>query len=558
MADPKKNPIIEASHIPLQGQTILPGFENQEPDAEAIDKAAREISFKMDYIRDPDDALAYWRAPADFQRADFNRRFDLLVKKAAEMTGADPEQIRDKDRRTPEQQQLLTELGGKEMLARQDLFFDSLYADALSVLFAQIMPEPGVIIDDSFENDVIREQAVIYFFAIHGNINPLEPGELNQDQQAELISIYQSLYQFYKQRAAEIGEDNIQYGETLSAFIRQENPVKSTAEAILASVPLLQSINPTSHTMPNNPLMNALQQKGIIEHPDGAQGWDIPVSNAKGRRKEITAYTMATYDPGETGIAITNANLTEYERQVSDAAISLWIEATKEKMPPVFTPDMIYRAMPGGGEKASAQQKGAITRTIEKFRRLHITLDATEEMRKRGLIGPTATYKLDAFYLNVTRAEYRAKNGGQILSAYKIESEPLVLTYSNMTNQLLTVPAKYLAIEKVKSHPKTGEPTTSGELVTMTAERQAMAGYMLRRIAVMKHDKRNKVQTQSNVILFDTLFREAGTVTDNRKQTMNNRNFCFEVLDFWKISGFIKDYKTQLKGRSITGVAIEI
>ena len=546
-----KDPIIEIPEQPIEGQTILPGFEAPIPDAEAIDKAARTISFEMDFIRSPEDTLAAWGAPSDFFSGYLQNRFEYLVQKTAEALDADPEEIRDRHRRTIQQQAKLTEIAGQEQLQRLETFLQSRYSDALTALFDVHIPEPGVIFSEGFEEDVIKEQAVIYFFAIHRGIKPYEAGTLTPEQHAEIAEIYKKLDLFYKQKAIEQG-DNIKYGDTLSEFIRQENPVKSIADLILKQIPLLQSISPTAHTMPNNPLMNALQQQPAIN----AGPFDLTVANAKGRRKEITAFAIATYDPGETGIAITNANLTEYERQVSDATVSLWIEASKEKLPPVFTPDMIYRAMPGGGEKASPQQRGAITRTIEKFRRLHITLDATEEMRKRGVIGPTAKYTLDNFYLNVTRAEYRAKNGGQVVSAYRIESEPLILTYSKMTNQLLTVPAKYLAIEKMKEHLGTKKLTPSGELVTMTAERQAMTGYMLRRIAVMKHDRRNKNPTQSNVILFDTLFREAGTATEDRKQTMYNRKFCFEVLQFWTASGYIKGYETQSKGRSITGVKI--
>jgi hypothetical protein len=213
---------------------------------------------------------------------------------------------------------------------------------------------------------------------------------------------------------------------------------------------------------------------------------------------------------------------------------------------------MIYRSMPGGSDKASPQQKGAITKAIEKFRRLHITVDATEEMRKRGIIPGNATYKIDNFYLSATHAEYKVKNGGQTVNAYRLDAEPIILTYCRLTSQLLTVPAKYIEIQKVK------KGRASGELVTMTADRQAMTGYMLRRIAVMKHDKRNKVQQQSNVILFDTLFAETGTKTDNRKQTMINRNFCFYVLDYWKATGFIAGYQQQQKGRTVTGIIISL
>lgn len=342
----------------------------------------------------------------------------------------------------------------------------------------------------------------------------------------------------------------IQRAKELKAEYDSDSELEKEFEKLEKSIPLLQSIIPQNHTMPNNALMNTLEQKPAIN--EGA--FDMVVANERGRRKEITAYTVIDYDPGETGITITDARLTEYERQVSDAVVSLWEEAKKQNLPPVFTTDMIYRSMPGGGDKASPAQKGAITRTLEKFRRLHITVDATEEMQRRGIKGkdgkPIKSLTFDNFYLTATHAEYKVSKGGQTVNAYRIESEPIILTYSKLTSQLLTVPAKYIEIKKVKS----GNVTT--ELVTMTEKRQAMTGYMLRRISIMKRDAKNKSKHQSHTILFDTLFREAGTTTTDRKQTGLNRNFCFDVLDYWKATGFIKDYQKQTKGRSITGIEI--
>ena len=72
----------------------------------------------------------------------------------------------------------------------------------------------------------------------------------------------------------------------------------------------------------------------------------------------------------------------------------------------------------------------------------------------------------------------------------------------------------------------------------------------------MKHDRKNKHPHQSNAILFDTLFTETGQQTDNREINRRNREFCFDVLDYWKATGYIKDYTRQQKGRSITGIEI--
>lgn len=538
-------------------QMALPGIESEPPAAETIKKRLPVVQFRMDFLRDPEDALAKWGQMENGNYELWLRgHYGYLLAIVAQATGADPAKIADKESRTPEQQRLLLEAAAKQQIARIDAFFESAYMDAINTL----EPLQGVYKDPDeidFYTDTgrfnpdsefigVKEQAVLYFFAAHDELKPTEQQSLTAEQREELRGIYTRLDAFYMECTGD-GSYDSESDAILFAFIERENPTPETAESIAAKLSLVQSIRPTAHTMPNNTLMNTLQQKPAIN----AGAFDMVVANGKGRRKEITAYTMIEFDPGETSVQITDAHLSEYERQVSDAVVSLWIETVNEKLPPIFTPDMIFRAMPGGSDKASPQQKGAITKTIEKFRRLHITVDATEEMRKRGVIGSNATFKLDNFYLSATHAEYKVKNGGQTVNAYKIDTEPIILTYCTMTKQLLTVPAKHLAIETVK------EGRASGELVTMTAERQAMTGYMLRRIAVMKHDRKNKVHTQSNVILFDTLFTETGTKTANRKQTMINRNFCFDVLDYWKVSGFIKGYSKQEKRRSITGIVIE-
>ena len=352
---------------------------------------------------------------------------------------------------------------------------------------------------------------------------------------------------------------------------RKEESSLTPAE-LLDTMRTVQGISPTAHVMPNNALMNALTQKPAIN----AGAFDLVVANEQARRKEITNYTIVSYDPGDSGITITDPKLSEHERQVSDAVISLWAEAKRKNMPPVFTVDMIYQSMPGGGDRPQPAQRAAITRTVEKLRRLHIEMDATEEMRRRGKIDADKTFTVDSYYLNVTRAEYKARNSRQTVTAYKVEGEPIMLTYSQMTGQLLTVQAKHLAIRKIKAG------IVSPEVIPATAGRQAMTGYMLRRIAIMRHDeeaardalrqydKRRKKETsleakplaafrkQSRVILFDTVFAEAGTMSDNRAQMKDNRDYCFSVLEYWQAAGLIKGYAEQRKGKKITGFSVTV
>lgn len=389
------------------------------------------------------------------------------------------------------------------------------------------------------------------------NIDALVPGlaDLTRENPVMAAKLLSNVFNsFVKSLKESINSDDflddvdpktgVSYKELLEKYLEK---ALSNGGKDFANLQTMCSIVPRSHTMPNNALMNILQSKPAIN--TGA--FDLVVANPRGRCKEITAYTMVTYtDEQESGVSITDAKLSEYERQVSDALVSLWIEATKENLPPIFTTDTIFRAMPGGGDKPSAGQKSAITRTIERLRRIHITVDATDEMRKRGVIKDGEVMRFDDYYLSATRAEYRVKNGGQVVQAYKINAEPIVLSYCRLTNQLLTVPAKYLSVQKVK------RGKTSGELVAMTPDRQAMTGYLLRRIAVMKRDKKNKKSIQSNTILFDTVFEDVGLRAQSRDKAFDNRKFCYEVLDYEIAVGYIKGYQEQRDGRKIIGVQI--
>ena len=115
----------------------------------------------------------------------------------------------------------------------------------------------------------------------------------------------------------------------------------------------------------------------------------------------------------------------------------------------------------------------------------------------------------------------------------------------------ITIPAKYIAIKKIK------RGIISNEIIAMNPDRQAMSGYLIRQIGWMKHDLNNKVASpRSNIILFDTLFRETDTYTESRTQASRNRDFIYSVLDYEIAAGYIISYEKQLKGRSIAGVKI--
>ena len=337
-----------------------------------------------------------------------------------------------------------------------------------------------------------------------------------------------------------------------------EEPAPTINEIVevAAALPMLQAIAPERHMMPNNALMNALQEG--VKHSDGSKPapiinageFDLTVSKGKGRRKDITAYTMIQYDNPESGVPAVPFKLTEYERQISDAVISISEKAKADNLPCIFTTDMIYRAMPGGGEKASPQQKGAITKAINKYRALLVYIDVTEEARRRGIIGESETLIYNDNYFHIEAVQ--VSNGKQTIDAFHLIKKPVILEYAQLTKQILTVPVKYIEIKKIK------KGAISTELLPMSADRQAITGYLLRQIAWIKYDRNNKVSTpRSDTIRFDTVFNDAGINTTSRTTLNRQRDFIFSVLDYEKAAGYISDYEKLTKGKSIYGVKIK-
>ena len=345
---------------------------------------------------------------------------------------------------------------------------------------------------------------------------------------------------------AEIGED----------LAEEQAPTINEIVEVAAAYPMLQAILLDRHTMPNNALMNALQEGA--KHSDGSEpapiinagAFDLTVSKGKCRRKEITAYTMIQYDDPESGVPAMPFKLTEYERQVSDALLSIHIKAKADNLPTLFTTDMLYRAMPGGGTKASPQQKGAITKAINKLRTLLVYVDATEEMRRRGIIDDSLTMIFNENYFYIKAVQ--VSNGKQVIDAFLLFEEPVILKYAQLTRQILTVPAKYIDIKKVK------KGTISNEVITMNADRQAITGYLLRQIAWIKYDRNHKASNpRSDTIRFDTVFTDAGIDATNKQTAKRQRDFIFSVLDYEKAAGYISDYEKLKKGQSIYGVKIK-
>lgn len=309
--------------------------------------------------------------------------------------------------------------------------------------------------------------------------------------------------------------------------------------------PQLDSKLPKRYLMPNTALANILPGKadrktGELIPAVNVGAFDLPVMKS-GKPGEVTAYTLITLDPGN-GVTLTGRPFTNYDRCVMNSTISLW-EAGND----TITPEMVCRTMANKTESEyiSPQQIAAVTKSIEKMRYIHVYCDLSEEMQKRKITddsGKPVKFVVDDFLLVVKGVTVTA--GGKTKKAYKLTQEPILLTHAKINRQLVSVNTKMLDVRRIDSRGNVCET------IANTENRQQIKEYLLRRIEVMKHDRKNKVQHQSTDILFDSLYRDSSVDTSQNLYLKKAREYAFQVLDYWKAIDYIKGYTVNAQGRT--------
>lgn len=565
-------------------QPELPGDE----ELTKLQISTFDLVRQFEFLRSPEECIKKWRPMFRPDALETLQRsiMETAVNEAAKKTGAAPADLADPKKRTKEQQRAIDEALQALEQERTDGYNNSQYLKAIIVINSL-----GLDIDD----DTVKYLAALYFVQSGGQPGSPEPLPEKANEKLEVIAreyikqlkkakkdaekngypatetfmfvrafsaMIDSLYKRdQKAKAATwlqaeaketvTGEasaegatffDKVDATETVTGAAAAQQPQQ------LELFPLISPITAKWHIMTNSLVMNDLESGKTPRILPGHNEYDLHVF---GEKSELTTYIAITYEPDpESGITIKGPErLTAYERAVFNAVVSLWVAAQKAGYDrPTITPEMIYKAMPGGSERIPAGQRGAIGKVINKLRQMRIYIDATDEMHKRGVTKPNEAFRMDAACLMITHVQRRVRNG-QTVHAYRIEAEPIIYTYSKAVKQLLSIPAKCLDIRQLRDGKITEKP------VRMSGDRQAIADYLLRRIARMK-EAQNKKQNESRYILFSELFKVVSAETLNRFQEKDYRDFCFDVLEYQTAAGYIKGYKPIKEGRKIAKVEI--
>jgi|GEM_PF-6701579 len=294
---------------------------------------------------------------------------------------------------------------------------------------------------------------------------------------------------------------------------------------------LSKRITPKTHTSPNTRLSNELND--LLNDAEGQGPVDLRVS-AKRKRNELTAYVVAY--SSESIRILEWRQFTEYDRQVHDAIVSLWIDGHEDH---IITSGTVFKAMTGTKVDPKPKQKETIIQSIEKMRRIFVEIDATDEIkayRKKNGIESSDDISVKWNDAILSLKKIRVKIGKRKTDAYVINQEPILLSYAKATNKLLSVSTTILDIKEIK------KGQILGASISNTESRIAIKGYLLRRVMTIKHDQKTKNPHLSKTIRFDKIFEETGAQAEDRVTMRRYREYVFQVLDYWKASGFIEGY----------------
>ena len=288
-------------------------------------------------------------------------------------------------------------------------------------------------------------------------------------------------------------------------------------------IELLDGIIPQNYIIPNNRLVNKMAKNEVPYN----ETFNLRVNGEN--KKEILTKVSLNYDDKNIQIYDKDKRFTPYDRIVHNAVCSLF-EAGNTK----FTPDQVYRAMNGLDDQqyVSPQAIGAITRSLNKQRRIYAKVDYTNEAK---------AYRKDVnncivedYILSAKKIILKA--GGQRVTGYKLNSKPILYQYAQVSGQVLTVPSKLL---------------NTKDVIKSTPEVIIIREYLIRRIELMKKNK-----DQSNRILLERVYEELNEPEPTKKKALKIRNIIEKLLSKFVSEKYIKNFEFYKEGRAFKGIEI--
>lgn len=244
--------------------------------------------------------------------------------------------------------------------------------------------------------------------------------------------------------------------------------------------------------------------------------------------KEIVSLVRLDYSDNAIQIS-GKKELTQYDREVHDALVTLYIDGGNE----YITPQMIYKAMTGNPEaRLMPKQQEAISNSLNKLMYSRLIINASKEECK--------AYGFDEFTYKGTVIQGEkttVKVNGVIAEVCHLLRAPALYTHADLINQISRLDIQLL-----------NSPVNKNE------ENITLQGYLLRHINGIKGGK------LSPTILYDAIYKQLDIQASSdgalRKKKFKVRNTVKKILGYLKAHDFIKNYTENSHGQGVTGITI--
>ncbi len=326
-----------------------------------------------------------------------------------------------------------------------------------------------------------------------------------------------------------------------------------TNKKLNISPKILQRCNsekPENLYIPTSKLTRNLNN--IIEA--GMRGVSLNVAS-KESQKSMYTNCIISFDNDKTNLS---KKTTPYDTLVYNAIATYAEHFGADKL---ITLENIYRIMVGdnGSATPSKQQVEKVKQSIDKMRVYTIKIDCTDEVnayKKSHLAGECDQLRENKdgkfffdTYLLACEWVSAVSNRNEVTALHLLR-KPVMLEYSKISGQILNIPSYLLDTKHIQQN---------------TERNLILKDCLLRRIEGMKG---NNALNQNIISLYSYqkngkykqgLYEQVLQQNDvSKKETIAIRDAAAKYLDYWKECKYIKDYQFEKKGRTVSGIKIEL
>lgn len=474
------------------------------------------LRFRLDAIKDPEAALIKF-APEDIRDELLSEiqagRFSNFVKEVAEKTGADPEQIANKETRTPEQQALLHQAAIQSQARRIERLAKSLYLQAVALLSFDAISS-GTIgqgelnpqkVADSLEY-FIADSSASYFFAQHQDIDPLSSGTLTPEQQEDLKTIYTKLCNYFNSRAREEGKPATKH-ETLEvflSFVREEHPEEPPGD----NLPRIQYKKTTDLKTATDKLVNvffslsAPEPRAAINGQVRMTGWPVRYEGRKSK-KEITLFYDYSWNEETLKRYGLDKNFSDLDFFAMSACDNLFAAGND-----TVSLARIYTEMGGRAEGVTGKQLEPIYYSLLKGQSTILTIDDSDVMRAWGNKQDGKYHEIISPVMPVVLGNERFIANGKLANGY------VKITAFSPFRRIAEALGHITAWDKDVLRLYSGRKTK---------RYYSVLRFLMTQIAWMRNG------TRSNKILYSSLYSHTGDTSTRDKQLA--RDMMYRLLN---------------------------